>query len=426
MSISKYLQSTSGIIAIRELGAQPMDITISGVGDTTVEYALWDLYQRTGTGAASTLVHKDGDETLTGVKTFQTGSDTGIALKDTRLTLNTTPTSTLETQIVFNDSANTNAGIIEYGKEATTGNSYVALKTRALSINNWTNIKLVQTPAGVNYLEIPTPPASSATTGVNAVTDGWVNDPTKSLNVVHRTSDEIIEGSKTFKSASTKFISSSLNNGGLAIETTSGNEVSLKHYNTSNVNDNKIVFTSDGKVTINTPTAASTSSLDIINVAWVNDPTVSNTNVVHRTGNETIAGVKTFSSVIQGTALNAQWADLAEMYETDEHYPIGTLVQFGGEKEMTASVEDVCGVISEKPALLMNSEEISGQPIAMVGRVRVRVVGDVNKFDYIKISEISGVARATEVKDDLVIGRALETAFGEDEKLVLCSVRFKI
>ena len=109
MSISKYLQSTSGIIAIRELGAQPMDITISGVGDTTVEYALWDLYQRTGTGAASTLVHKDGDETLTGVKTLQTGSDTGIVLKDSRITLNTTPASTLETQIIFNDNSNVNA-----------------------------------------------------------------------------------------------------------------------------------------------------------------------------------------------------------------------------------------------------------------------------------------------------------------------------
>ena len=106
--------------------------------------------------------------------------------------------------------------------------------------------------------------------------------------------------------------------------------------------------------------------------------------------------------------------------------PIGTLVQFGGEKEMTASVEDVCGVISEKPAFLMNNQGFRGQPIAMVGRVRVRVVGDVNKFDYIKMSEIPGVARATEVKDDLVIGRALETALGEDEKLVLCSVRFKI
>ena len=425
MAIEKYLQSTSGIIGIRQLGAQPIDINIVGVGDTTVEYALWALYQRTGTGPSSNIVHKDGDETLTGIKTLQSGSDTGIIFKDSRLSLNTTPAQTLETQIVFNDSSNVNAGIIEYGKD-TTGNSFIALKTRALSTNAWSNIKLIQTTTGTAYLEIPTPPASSATTGVNAVTDGWVNDPTKSLNVVHRTSDETIEGGKTFKSASTKFISSSLNNGGLAVEVTSGNEVSLKHYNTSNVNDNKIVFTSDGKITINTPTVSSQSGLDIINAAWVNDPTVSNTNVVHRTGNETIAGVKTFSSVIQGTALNAQWADLAEVYETDEQYPIGTLVQFGGEKEMTASTTDVCGVISEKPAFLMNNSSDKGQPIALVGRVKVRIIGEVHKFDYIKMSEIPGVAVATEVKDNYVIGRALEDSLDTNEKLVMCSVRFKI
>ena len=425
MAIEKYLQSTSGIIGIRQLGAQPIDINIAGVGDTTVEYALWDLYQRTGTGSSSNIVHKDGNETLTGIKTLQSGSDTGIIFKDSRLSLNTTPAQTLETQIIFNDKSNVNAGIIEYGKDSS-GSSFIALKTRALSTNAWTNIKLVQTTTGNSYLEIPTPPASSSTTGVNTVTDGWVNDPTKSLNVVHRTGVETIGGNKTFKSSSTKFISPSLNNGGLAVEVTSGNEVSLKHYNTSDVNDNKIVFTSDGKITINTPTVSSQSGLNIINAAWVNDPTVSNTNIVHRTGNETIAGVKTFSSVIQGTALNAQWADLAEVYETDEQYPIGTLVQFGGEKEMTASTTDVCGVISEKPAFLMNNSTNKGQPIALLGRVNVRVIGEVHKFNYIKMSNIPGVAIASEVKDDYVIGKALEDSLDTNEKLVMCSVRFKI
>ena len=185
MAIEKYLQSTSGIIGIRQLGAQPIDINIAGVGDTTVEYALWDLYQRTGTGSSSNIVHKDGNETLTGIKTLQSGSDTGIIFKDSRLSLNTTPAQTLETQIIFNDKSNVNAGIIEYGRDSA-GSSFIALKTRALSTNAWTNIKLVQTTTGNSYLEIPTPPASSSTTGVNAVTDGWVNDPTKSLNVVHR------------------------------------------------------------------------------------------------------------------------------------------------------------------------------------------------------------------------------------------------
>jgi len=31
-----------------------------------------------------------------------------------------------------------------------------------------------------------------------------------------------------------------------------------------------------------------------------------------------------------GIATSAQWADLAEKYETDIEYPIGTLICFGG------------------------------------------------------------------------------------------------
>jgi hypothetical protein len=38
----------------------------------------------------------------------------------------------------------------------------------------------------------------------------------------------------------------------------------------------------------------------------------------------------------------------------------------------------------------MNSDSV-GQPMALVGRVRVRVIGPVNKFDYIGLSDIPGI-----------------------------------
>jgi hypothetical protein len=39
------------------------------------------------------------------------------------------------------------------------------------------------------------------------------------------------------------------------------------------------------------------------------------------------------------------------------------------------------------------NEESNGQPIALVGRVPVRVIGKVNKFDYIGLSDIPGVGK---------------------------------
>ena len=153
------------------------------------------------------------------------------------------------------------------------------------------------------------------------------------------------------------------------------------------------------------------------------------TTAVHKTGNETINGVKTFTQTIQGTALNALWGDLAEFYESDNEYPKGTLVQFGGEKEITIAIDEVNAVITSQPGVLLNGCMENGQAVALVGRVPVRTIGKVNKFDYLTLSEIPGVAKVLE--DDEysmtnVIARALEDKDSEEESLVLCVVKFSI
>ena len=43
----------------------------------------------------------------------------------------------------------------------------------------------------------------------------------------------------------------------------------------------------------------------------------------------------------QGTATAAQYADLAEKYETAEELDAGTVVCFGGEKEVEACKEEL-------------------------------------------------------------------------------------
>lgn len=124
-----------------------------------------------------------------------------------------------------------------------------------------------------------------------------------------------------------------------------------------------------------------------------------------------------------GTAQQSEWADLAEIYHTDNNYPIGTLLQFGGEKELTIAHTEVNAVVSEKPGVLMNSGS-DGQPIALAGRVRVRVNGKVNKFDKIYLSHVDGIGSTNTGGNP--IGRALEKKSTNGEGLVLCAVHFNI
>ena len=112
-------------------------------------------------------------------------------------------------------------------------------------------------------------------------------------------------------------------------------------------------------------------------------------------------------------ATSAQYADLAEIYESDAEYEVGTVVIFGGEKEITVSSMGadtrVAGVISENPAYLMNSEA-TGQAVALQGKVPCKVVGTINKGDMLVThSQHPGVARKTnDPKVGTVIGKALE------------------
>jgi hypothetical protein len=199
-----------------------------------------------------------------------------------------------------------------------------------------------------------------------------------------------------------------------------------------NINTPLTVDIENNKATTVKPSASnSTSDTTIPTIGWVNDPATA-TNVVHRSGDETIAGVKTFSEVIQGTAYRAYWGDLAEYYDADNDYPAGTLVCFGGDKEITLATEEVNAVVTSNPAVIMNGNQSFEHPcpIALVGRVPVRVIGTVNKFEYLQLSATPGVAEAVLDEDDFtfgnVIARALESKDTEEEGLVLCVVKFEL
>jgi hypothetical protein len=118
-------------------------------------------------------------------------------------------------------------------------------------------------------------------------------------------------------------------------------------------------------------------------------------------------------NTVYAKATSAQYADLAEVYESDSEYEVGTVVIFGGEKEITVSSMGadprVAGVISENPAYLMNSEA-TGQAVALQGKVPCKVVGQISKGDMLVThSQHPGVARkGTNPSMGTVIGKALE------------------
>ena len=124
-------------------------------------------------------------------------------------------------------------------------------------------------------------------------------------------------------------------------------------------------------------------------------------------------------NTVYAKATSAQYADLAEIYETDAEYEVGTVVVFGGEKEVTVSTEGndprVAGVISDKPAYLMNSEA-EGQPVALMGKVPCKVVGHIVKGDMLSTDPANnGVAKKThDPQVGEVIGKALEN-YDSDE-----------
>jgi hypothetical protein len=122
----------------------------------------------------------------------------------------------------------------------------------------------------------------------------------------------------------------------------------------------------------------------------------------------TIYGV-TFS----GVSTTAKYADLAENYVADAEYAPGTVVEFGGEHEVTACTHDMCrrvaGVVSTDPAYLMNSELAAEHVVAVAlqGRVPCRVTGTVRKGDLM-VSAGNGCSRAeADPKVGTVIGKAL-------------------
>lgn len=163
---------------------------------------------------------------------------------------------------------------------------------------------------------------------------------------------------------------------------------------------------------------------------------INNANIAIRANiGGTVTSVLTVNGstgTITGYQINAQYADLAERFEADAVYSPGTVLSIGGSKEVTLEngelSENVFGVISTRAGYLMNSAAGSDDthpPIAVSGRVPVRVIGQVKKGDRL-VSAGNGLARAgskAELTPFNVLGRSLETKTTDQEGTVLAIVK---
>jgi len=176
-----------------------------------------------------------------------------------------------------------------------------------------------------------------------------------------------------------------------------------------------------GSQSVSSATTASTANaLNTSNSYTVNALTVTGTVSAY-----TLAAGNGGSGIVQGTwtldtgaQFQATYADLAEYYEGDAEYEIGTVLAFGGNKEVTIALESetrrVAGVISSNAAYIMNNGcPGSKNLIALQGRVPCRVTGTIRKGDMM-VAAGNGMAKAhDDPRTGSIIGKALEDFDGE-------------
>ena len=122
---------------------------------------------------------------------------------------------------------------------------------------------------------------------------------------------------------------------------------------------------------------------------------------------------------------------MAENYLADSAYNAGTVVEFGGNTEVTISSIShstaVAGIVSTAPAYLMNSH-LEGEhvvAVALTGRVPCVVQGPVKKGTVLVSGTIPGTAMAIDnliFQPGCVVGKAMESIDSVDVKTIEVAV----
>ena len=156
---------------------------------------------------STNVIHRTGYETITELKTFIESSTTtlsgtylnAIALKSSYVSDDVTPTDNQFTNIIESrDKNDKRLARIYTSKNKTSGNNGIAIQAWKGNTNYIIGIN----SSGATYAPVQAASGHDSNytvgTGDNIATVHWVNNPTLSTNVVHRSDDENISGIKNF------------------------------------------------------------------------------------------------------------------------------------------------------------------------------------------------------------------------------------
>lgn len=306
------------------------------------------------------------------------------------------------TQVLFNDNGNANA-------------------TSAFTFNKVSNVVTITGNLSVSNNVTATTLTGTLTTGFqpNITSVGTLSVLTVSgtASVGNMFSSGYVSGSNVYANSGTV---SAVNLTGTLTTNAQPNITSVGTLSSLNVSGALSASTVAGTLTTNAqPNITSVGTLTGLNVngtvtavnITANTGAITTTNLT--TGANTTAGTITGNwTLTAGSKLTATYADLAEYYESDYIYEPGTVLEFGGDKEVTLATDNtfrVAGVVSSNPAYAMNGNCPGiALPIALQGRVPTKVTGKVNKGDLM-VSAGSGYARAyNNPLPGTVIGKALQ------------------
>lgn len=262
------------------------------------------------------------------------------------------------------------------------------ISTGYLSSNNLTSINLSSTRGQIANLSSTTLTVSSTSQfngDVTIANDKWINGYAKGLK----------SNSNTFRNV--------------------GNTTTPVYFN-------------DGIPVIVSNTAKALSAKCLVDDAWKGlsvgtAGTIGEIDQNSKTVVKFVNGVPVACNEID-YAHHAYWSDVGERYLADKEYEPGTLVKFGGEKEITLADDEVNAIVSTK-AFDLNSCLKDGTVICLCGRVPTKVIGKIGKFDRIMLSHVPGIACKWDGSCK-PIGRALESNDDEDIKLVECVSQFMV
>jgi hypothetical protein len=173
--------------------------------------------------------------------------------------------------------------------------------------------------------------------------------------------------------------------------------------------DTSLLTDSISSRTTNTDLTLSGNGTGVVYVSDALKTTVITTGAATTTG--TVTGRW---SLTANSRFEATYADLAEYYEGDTEYEVGTVLVFGGDKEVTTTDTKgdtrVAGVVSDQSAYTMNQNCPGIKTlIALQGRVPVKVIGTVQKGDMIVASAIPGYGM---VDNNPGVGQVIGKAVG--------------